>query len=317
LNKFKLSEWLKDILQILFSDAEVNVSNVEAMKRDRVMIATLSLGIAGLTILLCLSELCDNGDPKELLSGHLYCEWDRIFALELHIAYTGETLASRPTPAVDYLPFGTAADSIFDNLSLIDRTNLFEKLDQLFGAQTSCKLLNKDSSPITFVLGELGFWSLALDSLSGAWRASTFAVSVSMTAVIVITSRPPRRTIVSLVFRGSRTPTMVVLVTLRSSSIIISISATTLAPAASVASVSAAMVAPRTLHLLVSFSAVFSVTAAVSSLAVSIPIAGAITVAILLSALRAVAPMAVFAVAWRIFDIVGGGGVEKSLNIES
>lgn len=90
LNKLKLTKGFENVLQILFSNAEVDVSNIEAMEGNGVVIASRGLWVAGLSVLLCLSELSNNGDSKKLLSGHLNCEWDGVFVLELDVADTGD-----------------------------------------------------------------------------------------------------------------------------------------------------------------------------------------------------------------------------------
>jgi hypothetical protein len=74
-----------------------------------------------------------------------------------------------------------------------------------------------------------------------------------------------------------------------------------------------------TLHLLVAVSAVFSIPASVSSLAVPITVTGAIAVLVFVAAIGAFAAMAVFAVMSGVlgFDIVCGGGIEEGLDIES
>ncbi len=66
----------------------MNVSNVETMKGDRVVIAAASFGVAGLSILFCFCELSNNGDPEEFLSGHLDGKGHRLFILELDVADT-------------------------------------------------------------------------------------------------------------------------------------------------------------------------------------------------------------------------------------
>jgi hypothetical protein len=62
LHKFKLTEWFEDILEITLSNAEMDISNVEPMKRNRVMIATGGFRITGQTILLSFGQLGDDWD---------------------------------------------------------------------------------------------------------------------------------------------------------------------------------------------------------------------------------------------------------------
>lgn len=67
----------------------MDIANVESVKRNRIVVAGDSIRVAGLSILLCLSKLSDNGDAEELLSGKLDGLRDRLFIPELDIADTG------------------------------------------------------------------------------------------------------------------------------------------------------------------------------------------------------------------------------------
>lgn len=62
LHKFKFTERLKDILQVAFSDTEMDVAYVKPVKWNRTGIAAASFGVACLSILLCFCELGDNGN---------------------------------------------------------------------------------------------------------------------------------------------------------------------------------------------------------------------------------------------------------------
>jgi hypothetical protein len=58
-------------------------------------------------------------------------------------------------PGDIHSPFGSSADSVFDNLSLFDWANLLEECDQFFSSQPCCKLLNENGTAITLILGQL------------------------------------------------------------------------------------------------------------------------------------------------------------------
>jgi len=63
LHKLELSERLKDVLKVAFSDAEVNVANVKPMKRDGTISVAGTLYSACLSVLLGFRELSDDGYP--------------------------------------------------------------------------------------------------------------------------------------------------------------------------------------------------------------------------------------------------------------
>lgn len=68
LHKLQLAERLEHVLEVVLRDGEVDVANVEAVERHTVRLGGAALG-AGLTVLLGLGGLDDDGLPKELLSG--------------------------------------------------------------------------------------------------------------------------------------------------------------------------------------------------------------------------------------------------------
>jgi hypothetical protein len=86
LDELKFAKWFKDILQIALSYTEMNVTHIESMKWDAIMVATGSFWISCLTVLLCFSKLCDDWDSKEFLSGELYGERDGFFLSKLDVA---------------------------------------------------------------------------------------------------------------------------------------------------------------------------------------------------------------------------------------
>ena len=69
----------------------MDIANIESVKRNRIVVAGDSIRVAGLSVLLCLSKLSDNGDAEELLSGKLDGLRDRLFIPELDIADTGRS----------------------------------------------------------------------------------------------------------------------------------------------------------------------------------------------------------------------------------
>ena len=63
LNKIKLAKGLKDVLEVGFVDAEMDVADIQPMKRNRVMVSSnVPIGVPGLSVLLSLSQLSYNGD---------------------------------------------------------------------------------------------------------------------------------------------------------------------------------------------------------------------------------------------------------------
>jgi len=68
LSKFELAERLKNISEILFSDTEMNVANIKTVEGNRTVVSSGGLGIAGLSIFFCFSELSDDGYSEELLA---------------------------------------------------------------------------------------------------------------------------------------------------------------------------------------------------------------------------------------------------------
>ena len=63
LDEFQFSKWLEDILQVTFSNAKMDVADVEPVERYRIRITTACIWIARLAIFLCLRKLSDDGNP--------------------------------------------------------------------------------------------------------------------------------------------------------------------------------------------------------------------------------------------------------------
>lgn len=93
LHEFKVAEWLKDLLDVVFGDREVDVANVEAVERDAVGLGCGTFGVAGLAILFCFSELDDDGNAEQFLAGQLNSLLDRLLILEFDVADAVLTLA--------------------------------------------------------------------------------------------------------------------------------------------------------------------------------------------------------------------------------
>lgn len=62
LDELQLTERCKDGSQVLFRDREVDVSDIETVEGNAVGLGWLALGVASLAVLLCFSELRNNGD---------------------------------------------------------------------------------------------------------------------------------------------------------------------------------------------------------------------------------------------------------------
>jgi hypothetical protein len=62
LNEFELPERLKDVLQVLFSDAEMNVAYVKTVEWDRIAVRSGSISRLDLAILLSLGKLDNDWD---------------------------------------------------------------------------------------------------------------------------------------------------------------------------------------------------------------------------------------------------------------
>jgi hypothetical protein len=89
LNKLELAERLEDILKIAFSDAEMNVADIETVEGNGVMIATGGFRVSCLSILFCFSKLRDDGYAQKLLASQLNRERDRFFLFEFNVADSG------------------------------------------------------------------------------------------------------------------------------------------------------------------------------------------------------------------------------------
>ncbi len=87
LDKFEFAERFEDVLQITFSDAEMNITHIKSMEWDLVVrVAGSGFSISNLAVFLGLRELSDYGNPEELLSRELNSGWNRFLILELNIA---------------------------------------------------------------------------------------------------------------------------------------------------------------------------------------------------------------------------------------
>lgn len=60
LDKFEFAEWFKDILDIILSDTEMNVTNIQPVKRRRCRLPTASFRVAGQSILLRFGQLSND-----------------------------------------------------------------------------------------------------------------------------------------------------------------------------------------------------------------------------------------------------------------
>jgi hypothetical protein len=66
----------------------VNIAHVETMERNRVGVASRSLWVTSLAVLLCFSKLGNDGNAEKLLSSQLDGERDGLFVSKLDIANT-------------------------------------------------------------------------------------------------------------------------------------------------------------------------------------------------------------------------------------
>lgn len=64
LHKLQLAESFEDVPKIILSNREVNVTDVKTVERNAVGLSGVTLGVAGLTILLCFSELCNDRNAE-------------------------------------------------------------------------------------------------------------------------------------------------------------------------------------------------------------------------------------------------------------
>jgi hypothetical protein len=62
LDKFKLTKWFKNILQIAFSDAEMDITHIKPVKWNLVRITAGCFGVADLTVLFGFRELGNDGN---------------------------------------------------------------------------------------------------------------------------------------------------------------------------------------------------------------------------------------------------------------
>ena len=86
LHIFELAEGLKDGLQVLLGDVEVNIADVEAVEGRRTGLAPSRFRIAGESVLLSFGELDDDRNTCQWLSGKLKGLLNRFFVSELDVA---------------------------------------------------------------------------------------------------------------------------------------------------------------------------------------------------------------------------------------
>jgi hypothetical protein len=138
-------------------------------------------------------------------------------------------------------------------------------------------------------------------------------VLVTIAALVIIPPGSPSRAVIAFVFWRPRSTAMVIFVSFRPSSVVIT---TTTSPPASVTAVSGAVVA---FHVIVAVTipipSVFS--ASVTSLAVSLSITRPIPVFVSVTTFAAFATMAIILLGTRVFGIIGSGRIKESFDIES
>lgn len=88
LNELQLTERLEDVLKILFVDREMDVADVETVEWNAVRLSGVALGVAGLAVFLCFSELRNDRDAAKLLPGESDGFLYRSFVLELDVSNT-------------------------------------------------------------------------------------------------------------------------------------------------------------------------------------------------------------------------------------
>lgn len=92
LNKFELAEWFEDILEVGFSDAEMNITHIESVKWRGVTRARAGLRVTCLAVLFGFGKLNDNGNAYERLASKLDRSGDGFFASEFDVADTIQRL---------------------------------------------------------------------------------------------------------------------------------------------------------------------------------------------------------------------------------
>jgi len=71
LHEFELAEGLEDVPEVVLGDGEVDVADVETVEWYSIGLGGGAFGVAGLAVLLCFSELGNDRNADELLSGEL------------------------------------------------------------------------------------------------------------------------------------------------------------------------------------------------------------------------------------------------------
>jgi hypothetical protein len=88
LYKLQFAERFKDVREIRFRDAKMDVANVESVERNLVGRVGLGRIYTCLSVLLCFRELCDDGDTEQALSSQLDGLLHGGFLFELNVADT-------------------------------------------------------------------------------------------------------------------------------------------------------------------------------------------------------------------------------------
>lgn len=193
LDKFELTEWFEDMLEVIFSDAEMDVTHIESMERGGVT-ARFAFGVASLAILLGFSQLNNDGDAEKRLACELDGRRHRLLVFEFDVTDTGWILVKRSMRANDLAensPLRSPANSILDDLRFFYWANFFEEGHQLLGPQARSKLLHEDGSLVSLILIELRRFG------GGPTRTVTAAISTARASIII--SIPAERAVVSII----------------------------------------------------------------------------------------------------------------------
>ena len=97
LDIFKFTKWFENGLQVLLSDVEVDVADIEAVKRDGIGVATRRFGVASLSILLSLCELHNDRNTCQWLSSELKCLLNSFFIFKFNITDSKNTRLANKT----------------------------------------------------------------------------------------------------------------------------------------------------------------------------------------------------------------------------
>lgn len=210
------------------------------------------------------------------------------------------------------IPFGASADAIFNDLGFLDRADLFEEGHEVLRAQTSCKLLHKDSSTITFIFIKFGGLFLT------AGRGSTALITAATGTTIIIAVTTARAVVAIIVGRaGARAHPTSAAVKITTRAVIITATTTvrftaTTPLSAPLASMGTSMLASWAGHL---FIGIVSVGASAVTAAVTVVAATSITRTITAIVIGVCAALTLILFG-RSLGGCGGGRLKKSLNIE-